>query len=115
MRKFLARLTATASDKDAVELQERSRDIGATPVSECSTGERQTVSGRIRALTLRPVGGVPALEAELFDGSGTIVLVWLGRRSIRGLEPGRTLSATGRITVRGKERAMFNPSYQLRS
>jgi hypothetical protein len=115
LRRVLSRLTTSDSDAHAAELQENSRGLGATPVRNCVTGDRQTVSGRVRALTLRPVGGVPALEAELFDGTGVIVLVFLGRRQIRGIDPGRSLSATGRVSDRGKERVMFNPAYQLHS
>ena len=50
-------------------------------------------------MTLRPRGGVPALEAELYDGSGVITLVWLGRRRIAGIAPGRPLEVEGRIGV----------------
>ena len=67
---------------------EESRDRGSDAVKDCRGGEKVGVTGTIRALTLRPVGGVPALEAELYDGSGTIKLVWLGRRRIHGHRPG---------------------------
>jgi hypothetical protein len=56
---------------------------------------------------------VPTLEAELFDGSGSVTLVWLGRRRIPGIEPGRTLTARGRFAdVEGK-RVIYNPRYEL--
>ncbi len=66
-------------------------------------------------MTLRPRGGVPALEAELFDGSGILTLVWLGRRRIAGIEPGRALQVQGRIGVHDETRLMFNPRYDLRA
>ncbi len=50
-------------------------------------------------MTLRPRAGVPALEAELFDGSAALDVVWLGRRAITGIEPGRKLIASGRISM----------------
>ena len=58
------------------------------------------LQGTLRTVTLRPRGGVPALEAELYDGSGTIVLVWLGRRRITGIEPGRSIQVIGRLGSR---------------
>src|SRR3954452_3513732 len=96
LRHILDRITSTSEELDAQELQEESRDRGATPVLRCQEGEKVTVSGTVRALTLRPVGGVPALEAELYDGSGTLRVVWLGRRRIKGIDPGRSMSVHGR-------------------
>ena len=52
----------------------------------------------MRTVTLRPRRSVPALVADLYDGSGSINLVWLGRRTIGGIEPGAYLRATGRVT-----------------
>lgn len=75
---------------------------------------RVTVDGTLCSLTLRPRGGVPALEAELTDGTGTVTLIWLGRRRITGISPGRALRAEGRISVQDGVRVMFNPRYQLR-
>ena len=72
-------------------------------------------SGSLRTVTLRPRGGVPALEAELFDGSGAITLIWLGRRQITGIGPGRQLEVEGRIGVQDGVRVMYNPRYELRA
>ena len=59
------------------------------------------------------VDGVTALEAELYDGSDSVTLIWLGRRTIEGVEAGRRLTAHGRIGRRGEERVLYNPSYEL--
>jgi hypothetical protein len=57
---------------------------------------------------------VPALEAELFDGSGALDLVWLGRRTIDGVEPGRRIRVEGMVCDVDGRRTMFNPRYELR-
>ena len=88
---------------------------GAEPVSACQVGEPVCVAGTLRAVVLRPLAGVPTLEAELYDGTGTVTLVWLGRRRIRGLDPGRSLVARGRLTLREGRPTLFNPSYELRA
>lgn len=72
------------------------------------------IQGSLRTVTLRPRGGVPALEAELYDGSGVITVIWLGRRRIAGIEPGRYLKVTGRIGVQDGVRVIFNPRYELK-
>ena len=51
---------------------------------------------------------VPTLEAELFDGSGSVTLVWLGRR-IPGIEPGRTITARGRFAAFEGKRVIIAP------
>jgi hypothetical protein len=56
---------------------------------------------------------VPTLEAELYDGSGSVILVWLGRRQIAGIEPGRTLTARGRIAENQGRGVIYNPWYEL--
>jgi hypothetical protein len=71
------------------------------------------VFGTVRAMTIRPRAGVPTLEAELYDGSGTVTLVWLGRRTVAGLGPGRQVKATGRITTAEGRRLIYNPRYEL--
>ncbi|MEJ7702999.1 MAG: OB-fold nucleic acid binding domain-containing protein [Geodermatophilaceae bacterium] len=72
-----------------------------------------TVTGRLKSVVYLPQGSVPTLEAELYDGSGSVVLVWLGRRQITGIEPGRTLTARGRIAENQGRRVIYNPWYEL--
>ena len=84
------------------------------PINRCGDRERVTVSGTLRTVTLRPRAGVPALEAELYDGSGTVSLVWLGRRRVPGIEPGRVIVADGRITYHQGGPVIYNPRYELR-
>jgi len=69
--------------------------------------------GTLRSVSQRPVDGVAALEAELYDGSEPLTLIWLGREVIEGIEAGRTLTVHGRVGRRGKERVLYNPRYEL--
>ena len=96
------------------ERQDAHRSVGCTPVDQLTNRSRASVSGVIRSVTLRPREGVPALEAELYDGSGTLVLVWLGRREISGVVPGRRLKAEGLVCLVDGKRTVFNPGYELR-
>jgi len=105
---------ATQSHAEAVELRTHAVQSGCVPITEAPDREMVTVQGSLRTVTLRPRGGVPALEAELYDGTGTITILWLGRRRIAGIFPGRTVRVTGRIGVHGGARVMYNPRYELR-
>ena len=113
VRRLFRRLVATDSELDAEDLQQASARSGAMPVVECPRGKRVTVSGRLTAVVYTPRTNLPTLEAELFDGSGTVTLVWLGRRRILGIEPGRSLRAEGRVAVRDDRKVIYNPRYTL--
>ncbi len=87
---------------------------GCCPVDQLTERTHASVTGVLRSVTLRPREGVPALEAELYDGSGTLDLVWLGRRQIAGIEPGRRLRVDGLVCRVDGRRTLFNPRYELR-
>lgn len=112
---FLHRLTADANALDAVELQSDVARCAAMPLHMLHRGEVVTVTGRLRAVVYNPRVNVPTLEAELFDGSAAIDLVWLGRRRITGIEPGRWVMAKGRVGVHEGRHAIYNPWYELRA
>jgi len=98
----------------ALELLGHVTDAKATPISDCVDRDVAVVAGTLRAVTAKPRGISPSVQAELWDGSGSLTLVWLGRRSIPGIEPGRKILAKGRIaTIRG-QRTIYNPDYELR-
>lgn len=104
---------ASAATAEAREARRSVEEAGAVPIAEAPDRELVTVAGTLRTVTLRPRGGVPALEAELYDGTGSLTLLWLGRRRIAGIHPGRALRVTGRIGVHGGERTLYNPRYDL--
>jgi amino acid transporter len=85
----------------------------AMPIAESQQRERVDLAGTLRAVTMRPRGGSLSTEAELWDGTGQVTLVWLGRRSIPGVEPGRRIVVHGRLASRKGEPTIFNPSYEL--
>ncbi len=115
LRRALSRLTSSDEQLAAQALRQHSEQCGARPISRCADRQLVTVSGTLRTVTLRPRAGVPALEAEIYDGSGALNVVWLGRRRIPGVEPGRTVRATGRVGTVAGRRVMFNPRYELLS
>lgn len=113
LRKFFQRLTASEAELDAEELRREAEASGATPVGVCRRGQLVSVSGRLKTVVYTPRSNLPTLEADLFDGSDTVTLVWLGRRQIAGIEPGRQLTARGRIAMRDDRKVIYNPYYEL--
>ena len=113
LSKALHRLTADDQSIDAQALRADAVSAGCEPLSSCRKGEVVTVTGRLKSVIYTPRETVPTLEAELFDGSGSVTLVWLGRRRIPGIEPGRTVTARGRFAAFDGRRVIYNPWYEL--
>ncbi|MGY0232353.1 OB-fold nucleic acid binding domain-containing protein [Longispora urticae] len=112
-RRFLRRLTASEAELDAEELQRESTESGAHHVGDCRRGQLVTVTGRLKTVVYTPRTNLPTLEADLYDGTDVVTLVWLGRRHIVGIEPGRQLEARGRIAVRDGRKVIYNPFYEI--
>ena len=113
VRRFLKRLTASEAELDAEELQRESTESGSVLAGQCRRGQLVSVSGRLRTVVYTPRTNLPTLEADLYDGSDVVTLVWLGRRYIAGIEPGRQLTARGRVAVRDDRKVIYNPYYEL--
>ncbi|MFI5931107.1 OB-fold nucleic acid binding domain-containing protein [Actinoplanes sp. NPDC051494] len=113
LRRFFERLTASDEEMDAQELQRDSAKCGAMPAGQCHRGQLVSVSGRLRTVAYTPRTNLPTLEADLYDGSDVVTLVFLGRRSIVGIEPGRQLTARGRVAIRDERKVIYNPYYEL--
>ncbi len=115
LRRLFERIAPAQEELHSQELRKDAAAVGGcVRISDCQDREVVTVTGTLRTVTLRPRAGVPALEAELFDGSAPLDVVWLGRRSIAGIEPGRRIIASGRIALNHGRPVLFNPKYELR-
>jgi hypothetical protein len=116
-RGLLGRMLGGWSDStgslEAAQLKRDSATAGCRPIDSHGDRDLVTLHGSLASVTLRPRGGVLALEADLYDGSGTVTLVWLGRRQISGIGPGRQLTVHGRLGCTDGRKVLFNPRYEL--
>jgi hypothetical protein len=114
--RFIA-LGQSRSEAEADELRERitgdriSRDVA--PLSTCSPGDVVSVMGTIRSVTIRPAGRAPGTDIEIFDGSGSVNVVWMGRRRMAGIQAGRGIVVHGRMTCTTDNPTIYNPRYEL--
>jgi hypothetical protein len=113
LRRAFDRMAAPVEEIEAEDLRAQCAAPGIDPISDVVDRNVVKVKGTLRTVTLRPRAGLPALEAELYDGTGAVVLVWLGRRRIEGIETGRVLTASGRVSTQEGRRVIFNPRYEL--
>lgn len=82
-------------------------------IREAPLGRVVRIHGDITSVILRPVTSTRALEAEIDDGTERLIIVWLGRTTIRGVEPGRAITIEGRVVRMDDRFMMFNPKYEL--
>jgi RecG-like helicase len=113
LQRALRRFASSNAELESEELQRKVREEGAVPIQNCEDRQRVQLTGTVSTVTITPRGGHPALEVELRDGSGAVTLVWLGRRQIPGIDPGRTLKIWGRISCHEGKRLIYNPRYEL--
>jgi len=79
-------------------------------VADLQPRSRAVLSGRVRAVEVR-IG--PRFEVELDDGTGVVVLRWLGRDAVPGIEVGAEIVAEGTVLVDGGRPLLLNPLYRF--
>ncbi|MBE6481112.1 MAG: nucleotide-binding protein [Actinomyces ruminicola] len=86
---------------------------GSTPIKDLVPRQRARVSGVLRAVTYRPASAKPTLVGQLYDGTGAVDLIWIGRRTIVGIKPGTQLCAEGMVVAGRTRPSIYNPLYEL--
>ena len=113
LRRLGRKLTEDPEQRDAREMAQSADESGAHRASDCCRGDEVTMLGRLRSVEACPKAAGASMEAEFFDGTDTITLVWIGRRRIPGIEPGKKVKVRGRVGERGSGRVIYNPYYEL--
>jgi hypothetical protein len=113
LKKFVERFTKTVEDLDREQLTAfcEQRDLASMDGLGARLPVR--VGGEVRSVTIVPRAGAPALEVSVTDGRGSVVGIFLGRRKIAGLSPGRKVMFEGVTARDGNRYVIFNPIYEL--
>ena len=83
------------------------------PIGEVRWRTHARIEGRIRSLRVQPWANVATLECVVVDDTGGLLLVFLGRRRVAGVELGRCIIAEGMVGNQRGYLAMLNPEIQL--
>jgi amino acid transporter len=75
--------------------------------------DRVRIYGTVSSTRIQPKGGVPTLECVVSDGTGSISIVFLGRREVPGISTGTRLVAHGMAGSHFGRLAILNPEYEL--
>ena len=114
LRRLTRRLTEDPEQRDAEDLCDDAVTTGAQRAIDCQRGQEVTVVGTLRSVECNGKGCADGVRAELFDGTDTVTLVWLGQRRIPGIDSGRTLRVRGRLgKLENGTKAIYNPHYEI--
>jgi hypothetical protein len=113
LRKFVDKLTKPTEEVDRERLAEWCTAAGGTPLKEVELRRPVRVSGEVRSIRIVPRAGADALEATISDGEGALTAVFLGRRKILGISPGRRVFLEGVVTKDAGAQVMYNPVYEF--
>ena len=113
VRRLTRRLADTPQRRDADEPAVDAA-AGAQRAVDCRRGQEVTMVGELRTVEANAKGCAGGVRAELFDGTDTVTLVWLGQRRIPGIDCGRTLRVHGRLgMLENGSKAIYNPHYEI--
>ncbi|MBY0285733.1 MAG: OB-fold nucleic acid binding domain-containing protein [Mycobacteriaceae bacterium] len=114
LRRLTRRLTEAPEQLDVEELSDEAANTGASKAIDCQRGQEVTMIGTLRSVECNGKGCAGGVKAELFDGTDTVMLLWLGQRRIPGIESGRTLKVHGRVgKLDNGSKAIYNPHYEI--
>ena len=108
-------LNATVDDLEHERLSTRFKtvELGRADLRDCPLRCRVRVAGEVTSLRVVTRSGSPCLEATVDDGTGCAIAMFTGRRSIKGLDPGRGVVLEGVVRQERSSLTMVNPAYTL--
>ncbi len=114
LRRWLDRLTESDEARLASEVRDWADKIpGTVRIGEAPLRGKVRIAGVIRRITVFPIRDRESLEAVVFDGTGQVTVVFMGRRGIGGLSLGTRVVVEG---VLGEQRGairMINPRLEF--
>ena len=113
LRKMVERLTKPTDEIDREQLTEFCAVRSLAPMDGLVPRRPVRVGGEIKSVRIVPRAGAPALEDTVSDGRGSLVAVFLGRRKLAGMSPGRRVAFEGVVADNGMRATITNPAYEL--
>lgn len=86
---------------------------GFQTIASVSWRTRVHIAGRVRTVRVQPMPNSASFELVLEDSTGSISVVFLGRKAIAGIEVGTHISVEGTVGMHHGRLAILNPMYSL--
>src|SRR5438067_13771025 len=113
-RRFLQRLTESDETRLETEIREwADRVPGSIRIADAPMRQRVKIAGVIRRLTVFPMKDNESLEAVVSDGTGEVVIRFMGRRAIGGLGLGTRVVVEGVLGDAKGTIQMMNPRLEF--
>ena len=114
-RRFFRRMAESDEQRYAEEIEAWAAKIpGTVRIRDATPRSKVRLAGVVRRITVRPLEGEESLEAVLYDGTGEVTVVWMGRRSIHGLNLGTRLVVGGLLAEKAHAgRRIVNPVFEF--
>jgi hypothetical protein len=114
LRRFMHRMAESDEQRYAEEIEAWAAKVpGTVRIRAVGPRSRVKLAGVVRRITVRPLEGNESLEALLYDGTGEVTVVWMGRRSIPGLTLGTRLVVEGMLAEQRTGRRLVNPAFEF--
>ncbi len=115
LNELVEKLGRPAQDVRAEHLHEWAASIpGTVRIQDAQRRCRCKIAGVIQNIRIDPREGSGSIEATIFDGTGLLIVKWLGRQKLSGIRLGAGLILEGTVGEgRAKHLQVLNPEYQL--
>lgn len=109
----MSKLTRSVDDQDADKRHDFAASHDCCDIVGAPLRSRVRVGGEITSMRIVPRASSPSLEVTVHDGTGEVTGVFLGRRRIAGVMPGRRIVFEGLTRREGNRVMIWNPAYEL--
>lgn len=82
-------------------------------IADACRQARIMVRGTVRTTGTILVGSSPSYRFGLCDGTGEIDVIFLGRATVGGIDPGRRVRVEGTVGSHHGRYTIWNPAYEL--
>ena len=113
LRKFVDELTKPTEQVDRERLAQWCSGTGCTALDEFVVRKPVRVGGEVDRFASFPVRAPMRSKPPITDGHGVLTAVFLGRRKILGISPGRRVLLEGVVAEDGSAAVMYNPVYDV--
>lgn len=103
----------TGSEASETAQAETAEAAVASKVCEVAERQKASLFGVLRSVTFPPPTATGSFSGTLFDGTGSIEVVWLGRKNVPGIKAGIRLAVQGMVISRSNGLCVINPTFQI--
>lgn len=84
-----------------------------TAIGDIIERQHVRIAGQVLGIRVRPSDTLPTYVARIGDDSGSITVIWTGRRTVGGVGLGRRIRLEGTPVRSPDGTCIYNPVYEL--